>query len=75
MATLLMFSVSFKASGMIPLWTARFLENQIRSHRTVAKIWNKCEFAGGIPKAACGVIIPLIQSKRLGEDHFRESRG
>ena len=48
--TLLMFAASFKASGTIPLRVAWFLENQIKSHRTVAKIWNKCESVRGIPK-------------------------
>ena len=75
MATLLMFVASFEASGTIPLWIAWFLVNQTKSHRTAAKIWNKCESARGIPKVTWGVIIPLIQSKRLRKDHFKESRG
>ena len=54
-----------ETSGMTPLWTAWFLENQSRSHNTAAKIWKKCESAQIIPKELVGVKMPSIQSVRL----------
>ena len=73
--TLLMFSTNFRTSGMTPLCTAWFLVNHIMSHITAAKIWKEWESAKGIPKKQWGFKMPLIQSDRLREAHFSESRG
>lgn len=61
--------------GIEPSWTALFLLNQRRSHKTAAYIWNRWESFGGIPKKFEGDKSPLIQSATSIEAQASESKG